>query len=68
MVWARCETVFKYFNYAAVAFSNPLSFEILSENCQFQAVWNGKMNMSDVRDVKYGPNVLEAMATHGTTQ
>ena len=66
MVWDHCKRVFKYFNYAAVAFSNPLNFEILAEDCQWQAVWNGKLKFSDVSKLVYGPDVLKAMATHNT--
>lgn len=67
MVWGHCETVFKYFNYAAVAFSNPLNFEILAEDCQWQALWNGKLKFNDISELVYGPDVLKAMATHNTT-
>lgn len=51
LVWEHFCEVSDHFAYAAVAFSNTIKFQVLAEDCQWQAVWNGKREFSDVTDL-----------------
>jgi len=51
LVWDHFCEVTDHLHYAAVAFSNTINFGVLAENCQWQAVWNGKREFSDVIDI-----------------
>ena len=55
-VWANFRKVTDHFHYAVVAFSNTIKFQVLAEDCQWQAVWNGERDFDDVTDL--GPTLV----------
>ena len=50
-VWENFRKVTDHFHYAVVAFSNTIKFQVLAEDCHWQAVWNGKREFADVTDL-----------------